>query len=62
MRVCWRSSSRRPEWDRSATGPGAGPAYLHDFIEELKASGFVVQAISRAGLVGVPVAPPASGR
>ena len=37
-------------------GRRAGLAYLTDFVKELKASGFVRQAIDRAGLRGVSVA------
>lgn len=32
---------------------------LREFIEEMKARGFVAQALERAGVHGVPVAPPA---
>lgn len=39
----------------------AGLAYLREFIEEMKASGFVAQAIARAGLEGVAVAPATPG-
>ena len=34
-------------------------AFLHDLVEELKASGFVADAISRSGQSGAAVAPPA---
>jgi polar amino acid transport system substrate-binding protein len=33
-------------------------AYIREFIEEAKASGFVQQVIDRSGLLGVQVAPP----
>jgi polar amino acid transport system substrate-binding protein len=36
-----------------------GAKYLRAFVEEVKASGFVAQAISRNGVQGVSVAPPA---
>ena len=36
--------------------------YLRNFIEDVKASGFVAQAIERAGVRGVSVAPPAPRR
>jgi polar amino acid transport system substrate-binding protein len=36
-----------------------GARYLREFVEEAKASGFVGQAISRSGVAGVSVAPPA---
>lgn len=36
----------------------AGVAYLREFIEEMKASGFVAQALQRHGIEGVTVAPP----
>ena len=42
--------------------PHGRPAALHflrDFIEAVKASGFVAQALERAGVRGVAVAPPA---
>jgi len=35
----------------------AGAAYLQAFIEELKASGFVAQALARHGIAGATVAP-----
>ena len=38
--------------------PGA-LRFLRDFIEEVKGSGFVAQALARAGISGVAVAPPA---
>jgi polar amino acid transport system substrate-binding protein len=38
-------------------GRGAAVTYLREFIEEVKASGFVAQAIERAGIRGVSVAP-----
>src|SRR6478752_94186 len=34
-------------------------AFLHELVEELKASGFVADAISRSGQSGAAVAPPA---
>ena len=37
----------------------AGLQFLREFIEEVKASGFVAQALERAGIRGVAVAPPA---
>lgn len=39
----------------------AGLAYLTAFVDELKASGAVQQAITGAGVSDVPVAPPGSG-
>jgi polar amino acid transport system substrate-binding protein len=35
-------------------------AYLREFVEQVKASGFVAQAIERHGVRGVAVAPPAA--
>lgn len=35
----------------------AGAAYLRDFVADIKASGFVAQAIARNGVSGVSVAP-----
>jgi polar amino acid transport system substrate-binding protein len=37
----------------------AGAEYLRAFVEEVKASGFVAEAIKRSGVAGVSVAPPA---
>ena len=39
---------------------GAGAAYLRDFIEEMKASGFVADALARHRIEGAGVAPPGS--
>jgi polar amino acid transport system substrate-binding protein len=39
-------------------GRDAGAQYLRTFIEDLKASGFVAQALARHGIEGVSVAPP----
>jgi polar amino acid transport system substrate-binding protein len=39
-------------------GRDAGLAYAKEFIEELKASGFVARALDASGVRGVPVAPP----
>ena len=41
-------------------GRAAGARYLKEFIEEVKVSGLVAQAIERAGVGGVSVAPPAA--
>ena len=38
---------------------GASAKYLRDFIEDVKASGFVARALEKAGVNGVTVAPPA---
>jgi polar amino acid transport system substrate-binding protein len=38
-------------------GREAGARYLRDFIEDVKASGFVARAIDKAGVRGVSVAP-----
>jgi polar amino acid transport system substrate-binding protein len=40
-------------------GRDAGAKYLRAFVEEVKASGLVAQAISRNAVQGVSVAPPA---
>jgi polar amino acid transport system substrate-binding protein len=42
-----------------ATTPGreAGAAYLNTFVEQMKASGFVAQALARHGIQGALVAP-----
>ena len=39
-------------------GREAGAQYLRDFVEEMKASGFVAAALSRHGVQGAAVAPP----
>ncbi len=39
-------------------GREAGARYLTAFIEEMKASGFVAQALARHGIEGAAVAPP----
>jgi polar amino acid transport system substrate-binding protein len=47
-----------------ATTPGRAPAtiaFLHDLVEELKANGFVAEALRRADQPDAAVAPPASG-
>jgi len=41
-----------------AKGEAARLAYISEFIEEIKASGFVQQAVARSGWRGVRVAPP----
>jgi polar amino acid transport system substrate-binding protein len=40
-------------------GREAGIRYLREFIEEVKASGFVAQSLARSGNANVPVSPPA---
>ncbi|HKY07172.1 MAG TPA: transporter substrate-binding domain-containing protein, partial [Candidatus Binatia bacterium] len=42
-------------------GHAVAAKYLREFIEDVKASGFVAQAIERAGVRGVAVAPAALG-
>ena len=41
-------------------GRGAGARYLAEFVEEMKASGFVASALQRHGIEGGAVAPPAA--
>ena len=43
-------------------GRDAGAAYLRAFVEDIKASGFVAQAIERNGVRGLTVAPPVAGQ
>jgi polar amino acid transport system substrate-binding protein len=43
-------------------GRDAGARYLHEFVEAMKSSGFVAQALARHGIEGATVAPPAQGR
>lgn len=40
-------------------GRGAAAEYLSEFVEDVKASGFVARALERSGNGDVPVAPPA---
>jgi polar amino acid transport system substrate-binding protein len=40
-------------------GRAAGAKYLREFVEEMKASGFVAQSLARHGIEGAMVAPPA---
>ena len=40
-------------------GREEGAKYLRDFIEDVKASGFVARAIEKAGVRGVSIAPAA---
>jgi len=40
-------------------GRDAGAKYLREFVEDMKASGFVARAIAENGVRGVSVAPPA---
>jgi polar amino acid transport system substrate-binding protein len=39
-------------------GRDAGASYLNQFVEQMKASGFVAQALARHGIEGAAVAPP----
>jgi polar amino acid transport system substrate-binding protein len=41
-----------------ARGRDAGLRYAREFIEDVKASGFVARALEKSGVRGVPVAPP----
>jgi polar amino acid transport system substrate-binding protein len=41
-------------------GRPAGARYLGEFIEEMKRSGFIAQALKRHGIEGAAIAPPAS--
>jgi polar amino acid transport system substrate-binding protein len=43
-------------------GRDAGAKYVHAFIEEMKASGFVAQALRRHGIEGAAVAPAGAAR
>jgi polar amino acid transport system substrate-binding protein len=43
-------------------GREAGARYLNEFVEAMKASGFVAQALARHGIAGAAVAPPAVAR
>jgi len=42
-------------------GRAAGAAYLRDFVEEMKVSGFVAAALRRHGIEGAVVADPSAG-
>ncbi len=41
-------------------GRKAGIRYLREFIEEVKASGFIAQSLAKSGNANVPVSPPAA--
>ena len=43
-------------------GRAAGAQYLREFVEEMKASGFVAQSLARHRIEGALVAPPAALR
>jgi polar amino acid transport system substrate-binding protein len=43
-------------------GRDVGAKYVHDFVEEMKASGFVAQALKRHGIEGALVAPAGAAR
>jgi polar amino acid transport system substrate-binding protein len=43
-------------------GREAGARYLRDFVEEMKASGFVAKGLERSGQRDATVAPPSSGQ
>jgi polar amino acid transport system substrate-binding protein len=43
-------------------GREAGVRYLREFIEEMKASGFVAKALSASGQTDAAVAPPSAAR
>lgn len=43
-------------------GRDAGARYLHEFVETMKHSGYVAQALARHGIEGASVALPAGGR
>jgi polar amino acid transport system substrate-binding protein len=42
-------------------GRSAGARYLHAFVEEMKATGFVADALKRSNQPDASVAPPAAG-
>jgi polar amino acid transport system substrate-binding protein len=44
------------------TGRPAGAQYLTAFVEEMKVSGFVAEALKRHGVEGAVVAPPGPAR
>ena len=46
----------------SQRGKAAGARYVREFIEEMKASGFVAQALERHKVQGAGVAPPGDAR
>jgi polar amino acid transport system substrate-binding protein len=43
-------------------GRDAGARYLHQFVEAMKRSGFVAQALARHGIEGAAVAPPVAAQ
>ena len=48
--------------DELARGRDAGAQYLADFVEEMKASGFVADTLKRNRIVGASVAPAGPAR
>jgi polar amino acid transport system substrate-binding protein len=46
----------------SQKGKAAGARYVREFIEEMKASGFVAQALARHQVQGAAVAPAGDAR
>ena len=54
MVISW-SSIR--QWQRRRVA-GVVQGYLAEFVEEMKASGFVTSALQRHGIEGAAVAPP----
>jgi len=46
----------------SQKGKAAGARYVRDFVEDMKASGFVAQALQRHGIQGAAVAPAGDAR
>ncbi len=59
-RVLTGSSPRFSRPSGRPRGAPRGPSYLRAFVEDVKASGFVADAIASNGVEGVSVAPPAS--
>ena len=43
-------------------GRDAGAEYLDDFVEEMKASGFVAQSLARNRVEGASIAPPGAAK
>ncbi|HET7525782.1 MAG TPA: ABC transporter substrate-binding protein [Burkholderiaceae bacterium] len=43
-------------------GRESGAAYLNDFVEQMKSSGFITQSMTRNGIQGAVVAPPGPAR
>jgi polar amino acid transport system substrate-binding protein len=61
-RFCWRCPGVRLLIEQAMGTPKGRPAaarYVHGFVEDMKASGFVAEALKRSNQPSAQVAPPA---